>query len=109
MSNSNNSGGIGFLSLLGIVFIVLKLCNVIAWPWLWVLCPLWIAPALLLILFVGTTIWAFIKIRFFLTLRQREQINKIKEEQKKYAGKSKWQIRMEQMQEAQKLRENKNL
>ena len=29
-------------SLLGIVFVVLKLCGVIAWPWLWVLAPFWI-------------------------------------------------------------------
>ncbi|AUM58457.1 hypothetical protein KNT81_gp099 [Proteus phage phiP4-3] len=33
---------IGFLGVLGIVFIVLKLVGVIAWSWLWVLSPLWI-------------------------------------------------------------------
>lgn len=44
MSNSNSTssrGGIGFLGLLAIVFIVLKLTGVIAWSWLWVLAPLW--------------------------------------------------------------------
>lgn len=37
------SGGIGFPGLLTIVFIVLKLTNVIAWSWWWVLSPLWIS------------------------------------------------------------------
>ena len=32
----------GFTTLLAIAFIVLKLCNVITWSWLWVLAPLWI-------------------------------------------------------------------
>lgn len=29
------------LPLLSIAFIVLKLCNVITWSWIWVLAPLW--------------------------------------------------------------------
>lgn len=33
---------IGFLGLLTIVFITLKLTNVIYWSWLWVLAPMWI-------------------------------------------------------------------
>lgn len=37
-----SSAGIGFCSLLTIVFIVLKLCKVISWSWVWVLSPLWI-------------------------------------------------------------------
>ena len=41
---------IGFTGLLTIVFIVLKLCKVIAWSWLWVLFPLWIS------LFIGLVI-----------------------------------------------------
>ena len=47
MSDKNVSGGgIGFCGLLTIVFIVLKLCKVITWSWLWVLAPLWI-PAII--------------------------------------------------------------
>lgn len=38
-SNSTSSGGIGFGSLLTIVFIVLKLTNNIDWSWWWVLSP----------------------------------------------------------------------
>ena len=33
---------IGFLGLLTLVFIVLKLTHYIDWPWLWVLSPLWL-------------------------------------------------------------------
>jgi hypothetical protein len=35
--------GIGFSGLLAIVFITLKLTNVIQWSWLWVLSPIWIS------------------------------------------------------------------
>jgi hypothetical protein len=49
MSNSSSaSSGIGFGGLLAIVFITLKLCNVITWSWLWVLSPLWIPLAIVL-------------------------------------------------------------
>lgn len=43
--NTTVTGGIGFCGLLTIVFIVLKLLNIITWPWLWVLSPLWIPIA----------------------------------------------------------------
>ena len=42
-------GGISFAGLLAIVFIVLKLCKVISWSWLWVLSPLWIAAILVVV------------------------------------------------------------
>lgn len=38
-----NSGGLGIVGVLTIVFVVLKLVGVIAWSWWWVLSPLWIA------------------------------------------------------------------
>ena len=38
MNNSNNrgvaSGGVGIGGLLGIAFVILKLCKVIDWPWI---------------------------------------------------------------------------
>lgn len=41
MGDSNtSSGGIGFIGLLTIVFIVLKLTEVITWSWFWVLSPM---------------------------------------------------------------------
>lgn len=52
MSEKKSSGGIGFTGLLQIAFIVLKLCKVITWSWLWVLSPLWISAVLVLTLTV---------------------------------------------------------
>ena len=46
MATSNNQGGIGFLGVLFIVFLILKLTNVIDWSWWWVTAPLWGALAL---------------------------------------------------------------
>lgn len=40
-SENSNSGGIGFLGLLAIVFITLKLTDVIDWSWWYVTLPLW--------------------------------------------------------------------
>ena len=34
--------GLTFIDALTLIFIVLKLCGVIGWSWLWVLSPLWI-------------------------------------------------------------------
>ena len=34
--------GLGFAEALTLLFIGLKLCKVIEWPWLWVLSPIWI-------------------------------------------------------------------
>lgn len=60
-TNSNSGGGghnIGFLDLLAVAFIVLKLLGVVRWSWWWVLSPIWI-PAifavivLIVALFVG--------------------------------------------------------
>ena len=44
--NEKKSRGAGFMTLLAIVFITLKLTGNISWPWLWVLAPIW-APYLI--------------------------------------------------------------
>ena len=41
--SSSAGGGAGFTSRVLVAFIVLKLCHVIDWPWVWVLAPLWIS------------------------------------------------------------------
>ena len=50
MENNGKSSvmvcGVSFTGLLGIAFIVLKLCGVIDWSWWWVTCPLWFSTAL---------------------------------------------------------------
>ena len=40
---SSTVGGVGFVGMLTIAFVVLKLCKVINWSWVWVLSPLWIS------------------------------------------------------------------
>ena len=45
-----NKNGVGFCGLLTIAFIVLKLCGVIDWAWVWVLAPLWINLGLVLVI-----------------------------------------------------------
>jgi len=47
-TSSSSSGGIGFVGLLTIAFIVLKLLHKIAWSWWWVVSPLWISAALVM-------------------------------------------------------------
>lgn len=42
---------IGFTSLLAILFIAFKLSHIIDWSWWWVLAPIWIPIALVLIFF----------------------------------------------------------
>lgn len=67
MNNTSNSssGGVGFIGLLTVVFITLKLCGVITWPWLWVLSPIWITTAVVL----AVTVAAFLLIQY---LEKRE-------------------------------------
>lgn len=52
-SSSSSSAGIGFVGLLTIAFIVLKLTGHIDWSWLWVLSPIWISIAFWTVVIVG--------------------------------------------------------
>ena len=53
MENQNStSGGIGFVGLLTIVFIVLKLTGYIDWSWQWVLSPIWITALLVIVILI---------------------------------------------------------
>lgn len=44
------SGGISLSTILFVVFLVLKLTEVIDWSWWWVTAPLWIPLALILMI-----------------------------------------------------------
>ena len=46
---NTNTNGVGFLGLLTLLFIGLKLTGHIAWNWLWVLSPLWISISIALL------------------------------------------------------------
>lgn len=64
-TSSNSGGGIGFVGLLTILFIGLKLTNVIDWSWWWVLSPIWISAALvisiILVSLMGYGIYLLVK------------------------------------------------
>lgn len=47
-SSSSSSAGISSTSLLGVLFVGLKLTGHISWPWVWVLSPFWIPLAIVL-------------------------------------------------------------
>lgn len=49
-SSSSSSSGIGVFGLLGITFVVLKLCKVIDWSWWYVTMPFWGGLALVLVI-----------------------------------------------------------
>ena len=49
MSKGN---GVSVLTVLGLIFIVLKLTGHIAWSWIWVLAPFWGGFALLAVIFM---------------------------------------------------------
>lgn len=57
-SSSSSSGGIGFVGLLTILFIALKLTDVITWSWWWVLSPLWISAAITAAILLGVLAFA---------------------------------------------------
>lgn len=61
MSDKTTHYGINFAELLLIVFIVLKLTNVISWSWWWVLSPLWITLGIVVVIFIGFGIYWIIK------------------------------------------------
>lgn len=89
MSNNNSSNGAGFGSLLLLSFIVMKLCGVINWSWWWVLSPAWIGAGILVILLAVLGIFK---------LAEHRKNKKVVNQQGQL--KSKWQERLDQMQEA---------
>lgn len=57
---SSTVGGLGFAEVLTVIFIVLKLCKVINWSWIWVLSPLWIGFILGALIILTTYIVVYI-------------------------------------------------
>ena len=47
---NRDTSGVGFLGLLTLLFIGLKLTGHITWSWIWVLAPLWVPISITLIL-----------------------------------------------------------
>lgn len=60
--SASASGGVGFLGLLTIAFIVLKLTGFIDWSWWAVTAPLWGAWLLVMVLaLVGLLVWLVLR------------------------------------------------
>lgn len=55
--NNANKSGLGFASVLTIVFVVLKLVGTIDWSWWWVLSPILIDICLSTIVLIGFAIY----------------------------------------------------
>tara|TARA_R110000822_G_scaffold217593_2_gene352123 strand:- start:415 stop:615 length:201 start_codon:yes stop_codon:yes gene_type:complete len=62
MSGSNSSSnGVGFTGLLTLLFIGLKLGGAINWSWWWVLSPVWITAAFVVLCLMALVILHVIK------------------------------------------------
>ncbi|MCG3227419.1 MAG: hypothetical protein H7645_10915 [Candidatus Heimdallarchaeota archaeon] len=78
----SSSGGAGTVTLLWVIFLILKLTNVIDWKWLWVFSPIWISASaavglgLLFLLVVGLILLAAI---IGITRKDSKAVDKIKE------------------------------
>lgn len=110
--NKTSSSGIGFTGCLLIAFIVLKLCNVITWSWWWVLSPAWIAAGIVLLLLAAIGVLEYFSAKN--TVRQSKKYREATKElynaldnamDAANKSKSKWQERLDQVQEAQKKAE----
>lgn len=97
--SSEKSSNTGFLlGLLGIAFVVLKLCKVINWSWWWVTIPFWGGMALVLALLALAGLGWIAKTVYKENFRKNERV--------KYPVKSKWQERLEEIKAQQiKIRE----
>lgn len=56
-NTSSSSSGVGFIGLLTIVFITLKLLDRISWSWWWVLSPLWISTLIWFVIIAVVLYW----------------------------------------------------
>lgn len=52
MKDNTKQRSLNIGSVIQIVFIILKLTNLIHWSWLWVLSPLWISAIITLVLYI---------------------------------------------------------
>lgn len=51
-NTSASTGGIGLPGVLFVVFLVLKLTDVVDWSWWWVTAPLWLPAAIFIPIFL---------------------------------------------------------
>lgn len=62
-SERSSSSGVGFVGLLTVAFVVLKLTGHIGWSWWWVISPVWISTGVLLaIALIALAVWGVCKV-----------------------------------------------
>ena len=59
MNEKESKSGVGFIGLLTILFIALKLTNHISWSWVWVLSPLWITAVFVVVVAIIVTLLGY--------------------------------------------------
>lgn len=59
--SSKTSGGVSAVGLLGVAFVILKLCHVIDWSWWWVTAPFWGGLAIAIVIYAISIIAWIIK------------------------------------------------
>jgi len=106
--NSSSSSGVSAVSLLGIAFVILKLCNVIDWSWWWVTAPFWGGIALLA---VGLIAYVVIQIfaAWYKSIKKQQQGDRWKEAKviDKPIEPMKESKFMQKLEEAQKISEER--
>lgn len=98
-SSSSHGVDVGFCGLLTIAFIVLKLCGVISWSWVWVLAPLWIGAIVGVLILVIAVVIMIVKGKGIVKMTIKEIEKKIAEQENAL---------QELKNELKKAKENKN-
>lgn len=94
---------IPFLWLLGLVFVVLKLTNVIDWSWWWVTCPFWVELAFIIVAWVALKLWASIMGLYYKATNNKEylELQKRMKELEERKNHGSFYERLKEMQEKQ--------
>jgi len=53
----SKSGGVTFATVVGIIFVILKLTHNVDWKWIWVLSPFWIGLVLWVLFWIAIGLW----------------------------------------------------
>ena len=104
--------GIGFLGVLFIVFLVLKLTNQIDWSWWLITCPLWASVVVVAVVWLVLMIWSrlflWYKLRTDDTFKKQYELLKRQQEEIRKQPRT-FADRMKQMQEQrEKLERERN-
>lgn len=66
----NSKSGVSVLGLLGVAFVVLKLCGVINWSWWYVTLPFW-GPLALVLAILGTALALYFPVALVRSLAKK--------------------------------------